>query len=122
VFISRIITSVSFVILLSLTTRHTELLRGLRIFRIPLIFVLTLGMCYRYIYLFTEMIENTYRAIKSRVGRVLHYKKGQQIVAWNIAHLWYRSYQLNQDVYTAMLSRGYTGEPRALKKIKPGEK
>ena len=122
VFISRIITSVSFVILLSLTTRHTELLRGLRIFRIPLIFVLTLGMCYRYIYLFTEMIENTYRAIKSRVGMVLHYKKGQQIVAWNIAHLWYRSYQLNQDVYTAMLSRGYTGEPRALKKIKPGEK
>jgi len=122
VFILRIITSVSFAILLSLTTRHVDLLRALRAFKIPLVFVMTLGMCYRYIYLFAEMIENTYTAIKSRVGRVMRYKKGQQVVAWNIAHLWYRSYLLNQDVYAAMVSRGYTGEPKALSDAKAGEK
>jgi len=82
--------------------------------KIPQIFVMTLGMCYRYIYLFVEIVENTYLAIKSRVGAKVHYKRGQRIVAWNIAFLWQRSYQLNEDVYRAMLSRGYRGEPVVL--------
>jgi len=113
-FVMRVLTSVSFVILLNLTTRQTVLLRVLRIFGVPQIFVMTLSMCYRYIYLFAEIIEHTYIGIKSRVGNNLHYKKGQHIVAWKMANLWERSEQLNEEVYNAMLSRGYTGEPKAL--------
>jgi cobalt/nickel transport system permease protein len=113
-FVTRVATCVSFAVLLSLTTKHFELLKVLRIFKIPQVFVMTLGMCYRYIYLFVEIIENTYLAIKSRVGTKLHYKRGQHIVAWNIAYLWQRSYQLNEEVYKAMLSRGYAGEPALL--------
>lgn len=113
-FVMRVATSVSLVVLMNLTTRQTELLKVLRIFGIPQIFVMTLSMCYRYIYLFAEIIEHTYIGIKSRVGGVLHYKKGQHIVAWKIANLWERSQQLNEEVYNAMLSRGYTGEPKVL--------
>jgi energy-coupling factor transporter transmembrane protein EcfT len=79
---------------------------------------MTLGMCYRYVYLFVEIIENTYQAIKSRVGTVLRHKSGQNIVARNIAFLWARSYQLNEEVYKAMLSRGYSGEPIVLNSFK----
>lgn len=110
-FVSRVITSVSFVVLLSITTKHFELLHTLRIFKVPQVFVMTLGMCYRYIYLFVQIIENTYLAIKSRVGFQVSQKRGQNIVAWNIATLWHRSFKLNEDVYSAMLSRGYSGEP-----------
>lgn len=110
-FVMRVITSVSFAVLLSITTKHFELLKVLRIFRMPQVFVMILGMCHRYIYLFMEILENTYFAIKSRVGTQIHYKKGQHIVAWNISSLWYRSYRLNEQVYGAMLSRGYAGEP-----------
>jgi len=117
-FVTRVVTSVSFAVLLSITTRHFELLKVLRIFKIPQIFVMTLGMCYRYIYLFVEIIENTYLAIKSRVGTKVHYKRGRHIVAWNIAYLWQRSYRLNEDVYRAMLSRGYQGEPVILNDFK----
>lgn len=117
-FVSRVVASVSFVILLSLVTKHNTLLAVLRIFKIPQIFVTTLGMCYRYIYLFVEIIENTYLAIKSRVGVKVPYQEGQKIVAFKIAHLWQRSFQLNQEVYNAMLSRGYTGEPLVLEEFK----
>jgi len=119
-FVMRVLTSVSFVILLSVTTKHIELLKVLRTFRIPQVFVLTLGMCYRYIFLFVEVMENTYIAVKSRVGAKIHYKKGQRLVAWNIAGLWTRSYQLNEDVYKAMLSRGYRGEPLLLDEFHVG--
>ncbi|MFA4854923.1 MAG: CbiQ family ECF transporter T component, partial [Candidatus Omnitrophota bacterium] len=70
------------------------------------------------IYLFVGMIEDTYRAIKSRVGTSVRYKSGQNIVAWNIAFLWVRSFKLNEEVYRAMLSRGYSGEARVLNEFK----
>lgn len=117
-FVMRVVTSVSFAVLLSITTRHFELLKVLRIFKIPHVFVMTLGMCYRYVFLFVEIVENTYLAIKSRVGTKVHYKAGQHIVGWNIACLWARSFQLNEDVYQAMLSRGYKGEPAVLYDLK----
>jgi len=117
-FIMRVAASVSFAVLLTITTRHVELLKTLHIFKIPQVFVMTLGICYRYIYLFVGIIEDTYRAIKSRVGISVHYKSGQNIVAWNIAFLWSRSLKLNEEVYRAMLSRGYTGEARVLNEFK----
>jgi cobalt/nickel transport system permease protein len=113
IFVMRVVTSVSFIVLLNITTRHFELLKVLRIFKIPQIFVMTLGMCYRYVYLFVEIIQNTYLAIKSRVGVVVKYNRGQGIVAGNIVSLWNRSVQLNEEVYYAMLSRGYQGEALA---------
>lgn len=117
-FVLRVATSVSFIVLLSITTKHFELLKVLRIFGISQVFTMVLGICYRYIYLFIGIIENTYLAIKSRVGNITHYKRGQHIVAWNITSLWLRSYQLNEDVYKAMLSRGYSGEPIVLDSFK----
>jgi energy-coupling factor transporter transmembrane protein EcfT len=76
------------------------------------------GICYRYIYLFIGVVENTYLGIKSRVGGKLHYKRGQRIVAWNLTSLWQRSLKLNEDVYCAMLARGYNGEPVLLDRLK----
>ena len=113
-FIARVITSVSLVVLLSMTTRHFDLLKALRFFAVPQLFVMVLGMCYRYLYLFIEIVENTHRSIRSRVGSGIHHRKGQKVVAWNIAHLWLRSYALNDQVYKAMVSRGFRGEPVTL--------
>lgn len=113
-FVARVITSVSFVVLLSVTSRHSQLLRVLRTLKVPQVFVMTAGMCYRYVYLFVEIIEHTYLAIKSRVGTRIHYRKGQDIVSWNIAYLWQRSFSMNEDIYRAMLSRGFHGEPQVM--------
>ena len=112
-FILRVTVLVSFAILLSTTTRHLELLKTLRVFKVPRIFVMTIGMCYRYIYLFLEITGQTYLAIKSRVGDFVKTKSGQKLVAWNIASLWNRSIRLNEEVYKAMLSRGFNAEPYA---------
>jgi energy-coupling factor transporter transmembrane protein EcfT len=113
----RVTVSVSLVALLSLTTRHSELLAVLRFLRFPLIFVMVLGMAYRYIYLFAQLIENTFLAIKSRTGRhLVRCKDGRKITGWTIAVLWLRSIRLSEEVYSAMLSRGFNGEPKAWKK------
>ncbi|MFA5320490.1 MAG: cobalt ECF transporter T component CbiQ [Candidatus Omnitrophota bacterium] len=122
IFFSRVLVSVSLCVLLSLTTRHYALLKVLRIFRVPQVFVMTLGMCYRYIFLFIGIIQDTYTAIKSRCGYGLSSMKGQKIVAWSIAALWQRSYRMQNQVYDAMLSRGYSGEVYILDDLRAGIK
>jgi cobalt/nickel transport system permease protein len=113
-FFIRVLASVSFAVLLVITTKHHVLLKTLRMFRIPRLFVMTMGMCYRYIYLLLDMIQNSFTAIKSRAGFVTSPKTGRRIVALNMAGLWLRSYRLHSQVYDAMVSRGYSGEPVVL--------
>ena len=117
-FVARVTTCVSFAVLLSITTRHTELLKALRMFGVPSLFVLILHMCYRYLFLFMQVIEHTYRALKCRIGGRLHYSKGQRIVAFHLTGFWQRSLQMHQEVYNAMLSRGYRGEPQVLEGLR----
>ncbi|MFH0918479.1 MAG: cobalt ECF transporter T component CbiQ [Candidatus Omnitrophota bacterium] len=118
IFILRVAACVSWVVLLNLTTKHFALLKALRVFKIPQIFIMTLGMCYRYVYLFVEIIQNTYLAVKSRLGTGVPYQRGQNIVAWKMASLWERSVALNEEVYKAMLARGYQGEALAWNEFK----
>jgi cobalt/nickel transport system permease protein len=114
-FVSRVLVTVSLAVLVTITTRSAELFAALRWLRVPKIFVMILSMCYRYIFLFTAIIQDMFLAVRSRTGGAVQYRKGQKIVAWNIAALWQKAVALNRDVYNAMLSRGYTGEPRSLR-------
>ena len=109
-FFFRVLASVSMVTLLLLTTRQHVLLKVLRIFKVPQVFVMTMGMSLRYIFLLLDIIQKTFIAIKSRVGYVASTTTGRRIVGVNMASLWLRSYRLQSQVYDAMLSRGYTGE------------
>jgi cobalt/nickel transport system permease protein len=111
-FVMRVLASVSLAALLVLTTRQQVLLKTLRIFRIPALFVMVAGMCYRYIFLFLDIIQNAFTAVRSRVGFVSSSKTGRRIATVNMAGLWLRSYRMQTQVYSAMIARGYTGEPQ----------
>jgi cobalt/nickel transport system permease protein len=75
---------------------------------------MTMEMCFRYIFLLLDIVQKTFLSIKSRVGFVTSIGDGQKIVGANMAGLWLKSYRMHSLVYDAMVSRGYTGEPRAL--------
>lgn len=120
IFFLRVLSCVSLTILLALTTRRHVLLKTLRVFRVPQIFVMITGMTYRYIYLLLDIAQNMFVAVKSRVGSVRSAKTGQNIVGSNMGHLWLQSYRLQTQVYSAMVSRGYTGEPKVLDEFRAG--
>ena len=119
-FVMRVMASVSLSVLLVLTTRHHALLKTLRMFNVPQIFVMTMGMCYRYILLLLETIRSTFLGIKSRVGFTTSSRTGRRVVALNMAAMWLKSYRMHAQVYDAMVSRGYTGEPIDRQKFHPG--
>ena len=110
IFVLRVATCVSFAVLFTVTTRHSDLLRSLRWLRIPSIYVQVLDMTYRYIFLFIKVFEEMHLSLKARLVRHMGPAKARHWVASRIAFLFKRSVKMSEEVYMAMLARGYTGE------------
>jgi cobalt/nickel transport system permease protein len=113
-FILRVIVCVSFAILLFLTTRHSLLFKALRSFHIPKIYVLTLDMCYRYIFLLSGMIRDLYLAKKSRTIKPLSMRKEQKWVGERIGETLIKSIKTSEAVHMAMISRGFNGDVKMM--------
>ena len=64
--IVRVATSISLVVLLTLTTPWARLLAALRTLGVPRIFVLIIGMSYRYLFLLLGTVSEMYTARKAR--------------------------------------------------------
>lgn len=106
VFIARVAASVSIAVLLTLTTKWNELLGALRIFGMPKIFVMILSITYRYIFLLLKIVREMRLAKKSRTIKI-EPSGERKIVASNITVLLRKSYKMSEEVYFAMVSRGF---------------
>jgi cobalt/nickel transport system permease protein len=113
-FIGRVAASVSLAVLLTLTTLWSDLLRALRVFRVPRIFILTLAMTYRYIIILVQTVHGIHIARKSRTLRYGATRAEQRWVASRIGFLFKRTWIMSQDVHRAMVSRGFSGDVRSL--------
>lgn len=120
VLVLRVATSVSLAVLLTLTTHWADLLKSLRVFLVPRIFVLVLSMAYRYIFLILGMATDMFTARTSRMVGSSSPKEDRRFIASSMATLMGKSHALSEEVYTAMISRGYTGEPLTLHNFKTG--
>jgi len=108
--ISRVGISVTLAVLLTLTTRWNNLLRALRTFWVPKIFIVTLEMTYRYIFVLITLLEDMFLARKARDAGHSSGAEQRRFVGSSMAHLFGKSLQMSEEVYTSMIARGYTGE------------
>ncbi len=110
----RVVTAVSLVLLVSLTTRWTELLRGLRALLVPRAFTVVAMMTYRYLAVTAHTACEMFTARKSRsVGQAAP-SADRRFVSRTAGALLARSSALSEEVHLAMLSRGWSGEPLTL--------
>lgn len=110
IFVMRVTTCVSFAVLMTITTRHSTLLKALRSLGIPNIFIQTLDMTYRYIFLFVKVFEEMHIGLNSRLIKAFNKKMTHEWISSRIGFLFRRSVKMSEDVYMAMIARGYTGE------------
>ncbi len=114
----RVAASVTAVLLLVLTTRWPVLLRALRSLRVPLVITLVLSMTYRYIFLLARVANSMFLARRSRtIGRT-DGRGNRRFLGATTGLLVGKSYHLSNEVYLAMLSRGYRGEPTTLESFR----
>ena len=111
----RVSTSVSLTLLLILTTPWNTVLSALSILRVPDVFILILGMTYRYIYLLLRIANDMFLSRKSRVVGRLSTADNQKMLAAVSATLLGKSLSMSSEVYLAMQSRGFRGSVVTLK-------
>lgn len=110
VFISRVAASVSFAVLFTLTSKWSDIFAGLRSLFVPRIFVMTLSLTYRYLFVFLRQIQDMYRGRKSRTIRSISAAADRNWTASRIGVSFKRSVRMSEDIYHAMISRGFQGE------------
>ena len=96
------------VMALNETTPAGELLTGLRNLRVPAVFLTMLTFLLRYTDLFREQVAALRTSVASRAPRV----SGWRLVLLYGSlggNVFVRAYERGEQVYSAMVSRGYTG-------------
>ncbi|MHB1419732.1 MAG: cobalt ECF transporter T component CbiQ [Bacillota bacterium] len=112
--ILRVGASVSLVVLLTLTTRWHMMLKAMAVLRVPRVFIMVLEMTYRYIFVLLNVTTDMFTARKSRtVGRIPGSEQ-RRFITGVMGSLFGKAYSLSEEVHQAMISRGYTGEPKSL--------
>ena len=117
-FVARVGTSVSLAVLLVITTQWADLLKALTVLGVPEAFVLIVGMAYRYIFLFLRTLDNMLLARQSRTVGATSGSEQRQYVVASIGVLLGKSFQMSNEVYQAMLSRGFNGRVRTFNDYK----
>jgi cobalt/nickel transport system permease protein len=111
--VMRVGVSVSLAVLLVMTTPWADILKSLRALRVPQVFVLILSMTYRYIFLFLHTVNGIFLARKSRIVARTRGAEQRRWIGGTMGALMSRSFKMSNDVYGAMLARGFSGEMRA---------
>ena len=92
------------------STRWTQVLKALRVLRVPTVAVVILGMTYRYIFLLLGLASDFFAARRSRQVGVLDAGQRQRMAVGAAGVLLDRSLHMSGEVYQAMQSRGFAGE------------
>jgi cobalt/nickel transport system permease protein len=113
-FVVKVGTIISLTTLLTLTTRWADILKSLRAFGVPFIFVLVLSLTYQYIFILLRIVQDMHLARKSRTIKRKKYidgtKEERNWVANRIGTTFLRSRMMSEETYLAMISRGFDGE------------
>jgi cobalt/nickel transport system permease protein len=114
----RVTDSLSFGVLLILTTPWPSILVALRWFRMPSLLVDILGMTHRYIVLLLHTTNSMFLARRSRIIGSFSGGENRRWLTRTLATVMAKSQHLSGEVYLAMLSRGYQGEVRVLNDLR----
>jgi cobalt/nickel transport system permease protein len=118
IFTMRVATCVSAVVLLFLTTPQQILFKSLRTVGVPKLYVLTLEMAYRYIFLLMDLVREMYVAKKARTIKARGMFEEQKWVGGRIGYTLIRSLDMSEKVHMAMMSRGYNGDVKIIQEFK----
>ena len=103
-------TSATLALLLVFTTPWTHVLKALRTLRVPIVFVVALGMTFRYILLLLETAHEMFESRKSRTVGRLSGGDQRRLAVSSGAVLLSKSFQMSGEVFLAMQARGFRGE------------
>lgn len=112
--LGRSLLALAILILLTNTTRFSELLGGMRKLGCPRVLVLNLGFLYRYLFVLTEEVLRMRQARDCRRVRRGSVLQELNLLGGMLGTVLIRSFERADRMHQAMLSRAFAGEFRVI--------
>ncbi|MFH2144181.1 MAG: energy-coupling factor transporter transmembrane component T [Bacteroidota bacterium] len=106
----RVLNSISFAMLIVFTTSFPAFIKSFKIVLIPDAFLMVISLAYKYIFILSRTIEDTYLALKSRLIGNVRNSNLRKIISGRIFFIFKHSVSNYKNTYNAMVSRGYRGD------------
>jgi cobalt/nickel transport system permease protein len=106
----RVLNSVSFALLIVFTTPFPSFIKSFKIIGVPDTFLMIISLAYKYIFILSRTIEETYFALKSRLSGNMKNRSLRKLISGRIFFIFRKSMIIYEYTYFAMVSRGYTGK------------
>ncbi len=118
--VARVVAAAGFSLLIVWTMRWTDLLHALTALRLPGVIVATLAMAHKQILTLLRTVEQIHLARESRTVSRGTTTENRSWVTERMAFVVRKSIKTADDVYDAMLSRGFSGPVRSLVRLRLG--
>ena len=112
--IVRVETAATLTTVLVFSTPWTHTLKALRSLHLPAEVVTMLAMTHRYVFLLLETANQMFESRQSRTVGALTGAESRRVTARTAGVLLSKSMELSQEVYLAMISRGFRGDIQLL--------
>ncbi len=109
-FFLRILNSISLAMLIVFTTSFPAFIKSFKIIGVPDTFLMIITLAYKYIFILSRTIEDTFFALKSRLTGNITNSTIRKLVSGRIFFIFKRSAIIYENTYYAMVSRGYHGK------------
>ncbi len=104
----RVVNSLSLTFLLLYTTPFPEIIRALKLLRVPDTFLMVITLSYQYLFLFSKTVEEMHLAKRSRLLKEPKSKEARMWLAGRMAFLFRKTRLRADEVFRAMVSRGFS--------------
>ncbi len=108
----RVLNSLSVSFLILYTTPFADIVKALKVFRVPDTFLIIISMTYKYIFTFAHIVSDMYLAKKARLACGNGRKEAREWIAGRIAFVFKKTQLECEEVFKAMNARGFSGEIR----------
>jgi len=119
----RVINSLSLSFLVLYTTPFPEIIRALKVLKVPETFLIVITLCYKYIFIFSKTVEDMYLAKKSRMVREASNTEAREWIAGRIVFIFRKSRLRCEEVFNAMIGRGFSDTVKlySIRKMHPSD-
>jgi cobalt ECF transporter T component CbiQ len=108
-FFLKVTNSLALTLLILYTTPFNEIIKSLKMLRVPDLFLMVIILTYKFIFILSQTTEEIYFALKSRWWKNLKEADASKLVAGRIAFLFRKSWIKYEETYRAMIARGFSG-------------
>jgi cobalt/nickel transport system permease protein len=105
----RVMNSMALSFFVLYTTPFSEIIRALKVLRVPDTFLMVITLSYKYVFIFAKTVEDMHLAKKSRLARPVSDAEARRWITGRIVFLFRKTQQRCEEIFKAMLGRGFSG-------------